>query len=78
MSLASIEKELFQLTARERATLIDLLWASLDEASISEIEAQWASESEDRIAAYERGELASVDGPTALRELRLSLIKDEV
>ncbi len=55
--------------------LIDLLWASLDEARINEIEQKWASESEDRIDAFERGELPAVDGPAALRELRSSLRK---
>ena len=44
MSLASIQKEIFQLNARERAMLIDVLWESLDEARISEI---LALESED-------------------------------
>ena len=35
--------------------LIDLLWESLDEKRVKEIEAKWAAESEDRIEAYERG-----------------------
>ena len=75
MSLASIQKEILQLNPRERANLIDLLWDSLDEARISEIEAKWASESEERIDAYERGELPAVDGPAALTDLRSSLRK---
>lgn len=75
MSLACIQKEIVQLNSRERAMLIDLLWESLDEARISEIESKWASESEDRIDAYERGELPAVDGPAALRDLRSSLRK---
>jgi hypothetical protein len=75
MSLASIQKEIFQLNSRERARLIDLLWESLDEARTSEIERKWASESEDRIDAFERGELPAVDGPTALQDLRSSLRK---
>ena len=46
----------------------------VENSSIAEeIEARWASESEDRIDAYERGELAVVDGPVALRDLRSSL-----
>jgi putative addiction module component len=75
MSLASIQKEIVQLNSSERAMLIDLLWQSLDEARISEIESKWASESEDRIDAYERGELPDVDGPAAIRDLRSSLRK---
>lgn len=55
--------------------LIDLLWESLDEARIGEIEAKWASESEARIDAYERGELSAVDGPFAMESIRNSLRK---
>ena len=75
MSLASIQEEIIQLNSKERAMLIDLLWESLDEEGVKEIEAKWAAESEDRIDAYERGELAAVDGPNALRDLRSSLRK---
>lgn len=75
MSLASILKEIFQLNSSERVMLIDLLWESLDDERVKEIEAKWAAESEDRIDAYERGELSAVDGPNALRDLRSSLRK---
>jgi putative addiction module component (TIGR02574 family) len=75
MSLASIQEEIIQLDPTERAKLIDLLWESLDEARVKEIEAKWAAESEDRIDAYERGELPAVDGATALKDLRSSLRK---
>jgi hypothetical protein len=75
MSLASIQKEIVQLNSRERVMLIDLLWETLDEARINEIETKWASESEDRIDAYDRGELSAVDGPSALEEIRSSLRK---
>ena len=75
MDLASIQKEIIRLNSRERAMLIDLLWESLDEAHIAEIETKWASESEDRIDAYERGELPGVDGPAALQDLHSSLRK---
>ena len=75
MSLASIQREIVQLNSKERVMLIDLLWQSLDETCIEEIEAKWAAESEDRIDAFERGELPAVDGPAALRDLRSSLRK---
>ena len=75
MSLASIQEDIIQLNPVERAMLIDLLWESLDESRVREIEAKWAAESEDRIDAYERGELSAVDGPAALRDLRSSLRK---
>jgi putative addiction module component (TIGR02574 family) len=75
MSLQSIQKELFQLNPTERARLIDLLWESLDETHIREVETKWGSESEDRIDAYERGDLPAVDGRTALEDLRSSFRK---
>jgi putative addiction module component (TIGR02574 family) len=75
MSLTSIQNEIQKLETAERASLIDLLWDSLDEERIKEIETKWAAESEDRIDAFERGELTVVDGPSALEELRSSLRK---
>ena len=70
MSFASIQDEVSRLSSTERAKLIDFLWESLDEARIKEIEARWAAESESRIDAVDRGELETIDGPSALRELR--------
>ena len=55
--------------------LIDILWGSLDEAHIKKIEAKWTAESEERIDAVDRGELQTIDGPSALRDLRSSLRK---
>jgi len=75
MSLTAIQKEIVHLSSAERAMLIDILWESLDEERITETEAKWAAESEDRIDAVDRGELQTVDGPSALTELRLSLRK---
>jgi len=75
MSLASIQEEISRLNSTERAMLIDILWESLDETRVKEIEAKWAAESEERIDAVDRGELPTVDGPSALRNLRSSLKK---
>ena len=55
--------------------LIDILWESLDEARVKDIEAKWAAESEDRIDAVDRSELQTIDGPGGLQELRSSLRK---
>jgi Putative addiction module component len=49
MSLTSTQKEIVHLSSTERAMLIDILWESLDEARVKEIEAKWAAESEDRL-----------------------------
>ncbi len=75
MSLTSIQKEIILLNSAERAMLIDMLWDSLDDERIKEIEAKWAAESEDRIDAVDRGELQTIDGPSALRDLRSALRK---
>lgn len=75
MNLASIQNEIETLDSAERAALIDVLWDSLDEERIKEIEAKWAAESEERIGAFDRGELTAVDGPSALEELHSSLRK---
>jgi putative addiction module component (TIGR02574 family) len=75
MRLASIQHEIEKLDPAERAALIEVLWESLDEDRIKETEAKWAAESEDRIDAFERGELPAVDGPAAIEELRSSLTK---
>jgi putative addiction module component (TIGR02574 family) len=75
MSLTSIQEEIARLSSAERAKLIDILWDSLDEARVKEIEAKWAAESEERIDAVDRGELQTIDGPTALGDLRSSLRK---
>jgi len=71
MSLTSISR----LSSDERAKLIDILWESLDEERVKDIEAKWAAESEHRIDAVDREELETIDGPSALRDLRSSLRK---
>lgn len=75
MSLTSIQQEIVRLSSAERAMLIDILWESLDKEHIREIEAKWAAESEERIDAVDRGELQTIDGPSALRDLRSSVRK---
>ena len=75
MNLTSIQEQIVRLSSTERAKLIDILWESLDEDRIKEIEAKWAAESEERIDAVDRGKLQTIDGPSALRELRSSLRK---
>ena len=70
MSLATIRSEIEKLEPAERASLIDLLWNSLDDENTQEIKTKWAAESEDRIDAFERGELPAADGLSALEELR--------
>ena len=73
MSLTSIQEEIARLNSTERAMLIDILWESLDEERIKDLETKWATESEARIDAVDRGDLPTIDGPSALRDLRSSL-----
>lgn len=75
VSLSEIQENALHLSPKEKVALIDLLWKSLDETRLGDIEKRWATESEDRIDAYEHGELSATDDPAALRELRASLRK---
>lgn len=54
-----ILKEALALKPAEKAELIDKLLSSLDKPD-AEIDALWAKEAEDRIDAYERGEIKAM------------------
>ena len=56
MSTAEILESARKLRPVERLKLIDALMDSLDEPDPA-IEAAWAAEAQDRLAAYDRGEL---------------------
>jgi len=58
------------LPPSSRAQLADRLLASLDDLARREIEGLWAEEAEDRISAYERGEMKAIPGEEVTRELR--------
>ena len=75
MNLTSIQQEIVRLSSTERAKLIDILWESLDEEHVRQIEGKRAAESEARIDAVDRGELQTIDGPSALKQLRSYLRK---
>jgi putative addiction module component (TIGR02574 family) len=49
-----------KLPPRDRLELVESILATLD-APDPEITAAWVAEAQDRLAAYERGELAAVD-----------------
>lgn len=53
------------LPQEARADLADRLLESL-----GEVDARWAEEAEDRILAYERGEIAAIPGDQVLAALR--------
>lgn len=57
-SLKQIEEQALGLNAEERAKLAEAMLASLS-APIAEIEEAWAREIEQRVAAYDRGDIAA-------------------
>lgn len=56
VSLADIENQARMLSPDERARLAEVLLESIQNGPLSEIEAAWQLEIENRVAAYERGE----------------------
>ncbi len=75
MSVASIQNELLNLPATERARLIDFLWDSLSAPELKLRETAWAAESERRIDAYESGRLKARDAQEVFAELKKGLGK---
>ena len=69
-NLNDIEKQARTLSAEERARLAEALLESLREAPLTEIEAAWQREIEERAAAYDRGELKTVSAEDVFAEAR--------
>lgn len=55
-SLKDIEQQARQLAAEDRAKLAETMLESL-RVPVSEVEAAWAREIEERVAAFDRGEV---------------------
>lgn len=53
-----------------RAELADRLLQSLDESDQDEVDARWAREAEDRIAAFDRGEITAIPGDEVFSSLK--------
>jgi putative addiction module component (TIGR02574 family) len=75
MSVTAIQNEVLNLSAKERAQLIDLIWESLSEPRIKAREAAWAAESERRIDAYDNGKLTARDAADVFADLKKNLRK---
>ena len=60
-----------QLSPTERAKVIEALLTSLDEPNPT-INAMWAKEAEDRLDAYDRGEVAASDSDDVFTEIAAS------
>ena len=68
-SLKELEEASRKLDPEERAKLAEVLLESLHEP-LSEVEAAWATEVEERVAAYDRGELQTYPAEDVLAEAR--------
>jgi hypothetical protein len=72
MDEMTLEREALRLSPRGRAMLADALLESLEDDTSRAIQAAWAEEAEDRLAAHRRNEIEAHDGAELLSELRAS------
>jgi putative addiction module component (TIGR02574 family) len=68
-SLKEIERQATSLVAEERAQLAETLLESLH-SPISEVEAAWAREIENRVAAFDRGDIPAYAAEDVFAEAR--------
>ena len=71
MNLTSenIIKQTSHLSANEKIELIDALLATVDKPDVA-IDALWAKEAEDRLAAYQNGEIQALNLNQVLAKYR--------
>ena len=69
-TLKELEKKAKALTAEERAQLAEVLLESFHDTPLLEIEAAWDREIEERVAAYDRGEVQTVSAEEVFAEAR--------
>ena len=65
-----IIKNALSLPAPDRIKLVERLLASFDSPARIETDALWAEESEDRIDAFERGEISTFAAEDVFQDLR--------
>ncbi len=75
MSVAAIQTEVLNLSAQDRAQLLDVIWDSLSEPALKTREAAWAAESERRIDAYDNGQLTARDAAEVFADLKKNFSK---
>lgn len=68
-SLKQIQEQARALTPEERATLAETMLESLH-SPLAEIEAAWAEEIEQRVAAFDRGEIPAYPAEDVFAEAR--------
>lgn len=69
VSLKKVEEQARALTAEERAKLAESMLESLH-SPLAEIEAAWAEEIEQRVAAFDRGEIPAYLAEDVFAEAR--------
>ena len=62
-------EEALKLSPMERAELVENLLSSFEFRSRKTIDALWAQESEDRIDAFERGEITAIPAEQVFAEI---------
>lgn len=73
MSVTAIQSEVLNLSAKDRAHLLDVIWESLSEPELKTREAAWSAESERRIDAYDSGKLTARDATDVFSDLKRTL-----
>ena len=69
-TLKEIESKVRALPSEQRARLAEVLLETLRDEPLAEIEREWGNEIEQRVAAYERGELPVVSAESVFAEAR--------
>ncbi len=64
-----ILREVLNLPPMERAELVERILASFEFPARKDIDAAWAQEAEDRIDAFERGEIGSSPASQVFKEI---------
>ena len=70
ITLQELEQQARSLSPEERARLADVLLESLRDAPLADIEAAWDREIEERVAAYDRGELDAFPAESVFADAR--------
>jgi len=73
-AVADIERDVRQLTARDREQLLRSLIAQLDGPPDANVEQAWLIESQRRLEEIEQGKVKTIPGPQVIEAAR-SLIK---
>ncbi len=69
-SISELEQQARALSPDNRARLAEVLLESLKGPPLSEVEAAWNREIEERIAAYDRGALEAIPAEDVFAEAR--------